>query len=86
MKVKTINLLRGGVFSLAVVAAFAFTTPKEAVVGYGAERNALDQVIEWHEVDLTNPQNYECDESSLGCIYEEANETSTMLEDGTFKP
>ena len=27
MKLTTINLLRGGVFSLAVVAAFAFTQP-----------------------------------------------------------
>lgn len=86
MKLSVLNLLRGGVFSLAVVAAFAFTTPKEAVIGFGAERNALGQVIDWHEVDLNNPQNYECDESTLGCVYEEANETSPMVAEGTFKP
>jgi len=86
MKLSVLNLLRGGIFSLAVVAAFAFTTPKEAVTGFGAERNALGQVIDWHEVDLNNPQNYECDESTLGCIYDDADESSTMLVEGTFKP
>ena len=34
MKLIAINLLRGGVFSLAVVAAFAFTTPQPQSASY----------------------------------------------------
>lgn len=61
MKVSVLNLLRGGVFSLAVVAAFAFTTPS-AVVQYGQDPNTGI----WY--DLTDedpaPDTYSCETNS----------------------
>ncbi|WP_192348843.1 hypothetical protein [Algoriphagus sp. Y33] len=87
MKISVLNLLRGGVFSLAVVAAFAFTQPLKVTTAYGAERNDDDEVIAWHQVDISNPQNYECETNpSLVCIYEEQDVTSPMVAPGKFLP
>ena len=85
MKKSVLNLLRGGVFALAAVAAFAFTQPIKVTTAYGAERIG-GVVVDWHPVDISNPQNYECDELiSVGCIYAQPNESSTMLVEGEFK-
>jgi hypothetical protein len=87
MKKTVLNILRGGVFALAAIAAFAFTQPMDATIGFGAERNALGQVVAWHQVDISNPQNYDCESNpTLGCIYEEEDVTSTMLVQGKFLP
>lgn len=87
MKKSVLNLLRGGVFVLAAVAAFAFTQPIKVTTAFGAERDANGVVIQWHTVDLSNPENYECDElQPVGCIYEQQSETSTMLVEGKFIP
>jgi hypothetical protein len=87
MKKSVLNLLRGGVFVLAAVAAFAFTQPIKSVIVYGAERNALGQVEEWHDVDLSQPTTHDCsDNISVGCLYEEKDENSTMVTPGEFTP
>lgn len=87
MKSNGLNFLRAGVFALAAVFAFAFTQPIKSTIGYGAERNALGQVVAWHEVDISNPQNYDCESDPiLGCIYEEEDVSSTMLVQGEFLP
>ena len=87
MKKSVLNLLRGGVFALAAVAAFAFTQPMKITTAYGAERNSLNQVVAWHPVDISNPQNYECESNPpLGCIYEEQDVTSPMVVPGKFNP
>lgn len=87
MKKSVLNLLRGGVFALAAVAAFAFTQPLKVTTAYGAERDSSGDVIDWHPVNISNPENYECDELvTVGCIYSQPSESSTMLEEGEFKP
>lgn len=85
MKKSILNLLRGGVFALAAVAAFAFTQPLKVTTAFGAVR--VDGiVVDWHPVDISNPQNYVCDEEVIvGCIYAEETESSLMLIQGEFK-
>ncbi|SFU01865.1 hypothetical protein SAMN04489724_3342 [Algoriphagus locisalis] len=58
MKLSVLNLLRGGVFSLAVVAAFAFTQPTP-VVQYAQDP---DTGI-WYDLTDQNPapDTYSCD-------------------------
>jgi hypothetical protein len=86
MKNQIKNLLRAGVFMLAAVFAFAFTQPLSSTTGFGAERDQDNQVVSWHQVDLINPQ-FGCDELvSVGCIYEQPSESSTMLRAGKFIP
>ncbi|MGX7835871.1 hypothetical protein ACWKSR_12035, partial [Campylobacter fetus subsp. venerealis] len=70
MKLTTLNLLRGGVFSLAVVAAFAFTQPMPQytmVWGYDSD---LEDVF---EVNIANDgTDYRCDSGvTTSCLYED---------------
>lgn len=65
MKLNSLNLLRGGVFSLAVVAAFAFTTPMNSTV-YGTTDNG----ITWYDATNLSPVNdYRCEIGSENCLY-----------------
>ncbi|MEB2778722.1 hypothetical protein SYJ56_25665 [Algoriphagus sp. D3-2-R+10] len=67
MKVTTINLLRGGVFSLAVVAAFAFTQPTpEFQDYYGLDDNNI--LVDVTDVVATGE--YSCpDNPGTHCLY-----------------
>ncbi|WP_192350309.1 hypothetical protein [Algoriphagus sp. Y33] len=66
MKLTTINLLRGGVFSLAVVAAFAFTQPQ----GDDPRYATLDEGDSWIWVnDPGDPVAYECIDGNEVCLY-----------------
>ena len=68
MKKSVLNLLRGGVFALAAVAAFAFTTPTGNAPVYGTPNGG----ITWVQVnDPNNPVNYRCDPGSEACTYED---------------
>lgn len=83
---KLVKILPAFGLVLAAAFAFAFTEPVSVTTGYGAERDALNQVIFWHPVDLTNPQ-HDCDELvSVGCVYEQPDENSTMISPGKFTP
>ncbi|MBN7816260.1 hypothetical protein [Algoriphagus pacificus] len=58
MKINVLNLLRGGVFSMALVAAFAFTSPS-GVVQYGQDPNTGI----WYDLTDQNPapDTYSCE-------------------------
>lgn len=86
MKFSVPSLLRASVFMLAMVSAFAFTQPLKFTTGYGAERNDENQVVSWHPVDLKDPQ-HDCNELiTVGCVYEQPSENSTMISEGKFIP
>ncbi|WPR75232.1 hypothetical protein [Algoriphagus sp. NG3] len=78
MKSNTLNLLRGGVFSLAVVAAFAFTQPK-TVDQYAQDPNTGI----WYNVTTTppGPNTYFCDpmEDSF-CKVDAPNESGAPID------
>ena len=67
MKRITINLLRGGVFSLAVVAAFAFTTPMPSLTTAWGN----DPDLGPREVTIGNPSQYTCEVSQVTCLYQD---------------
>ncbi|MBS9525651.1 hypothetical protein KI659_16655 [Litoribacter alkaliphilus] len=79
MKNSVKNLLRGGVFALAAVFAFAFTQPK--VQGYAT----MDGGNTW--IDTSDPEvNYRCiSNPSDVCIYEAPDLESDVVEHGTFQ-
>ncbi|GGF44337.1 hypothetical protein [Echinicola rosea] len=85
MKNSVLNLVKGGVFLLAMIAAFAFTTPTNLQDGFGAERNEDGDIVAWHDVSQLSPSEYECNASEYDCIYTEDDENSTALEPGTFE-
>lgn len=65
MKLNSLNLLRGGVFSLAVVAAFAFTTPMNSTV-YGTTDNGTT----WYDATNLDPiDDYDCVAAPEHCLY-----------------
>ncbi|WP_339865352.1 hypothetical protein [uncultured Algoriphagus sp.] len=66
MKLNILNLLRGGVFSLAVVAAFAFTTPRGDAPAYGTPDNGATWVLV-DELEIN--EDYECVPGSQACTY-----------------
>ncbi|WP_192349409.1 hypothetical protein [Algoriphagus sp. Y33] len=73
MKLTTINLLRGGVFSLAVVAAFAFTQPK----GNNPEYGTPDNGETWYLLDELVPgEDYRCIPGSQSCTFSDSTMTS----------
>ncbi|SNS74523.1 hypothetical protein SAMN06295967_12118 [Belliella buryatensis] len=84
MKTSVLNLVRGGVFVLAAVFAFAFTQPLSIMNGFGAERDANGDIVQFHDISLLNPQDYDCIGTSEGCIYEEADEESDVITPGLF--
>ncbi|WP_200979868.1 hypothetical protein [Echinicola sp. 20G] len=64
------NLLRGGVFAAAMVAAFAFTTPESITNQYGEESGV------WYDVTGINPSQstYTCDEQEdAECLFDAPN-------------
>ena len=68
MKLTTINLLRGGVFSLAVVAAFAFTQPMPSFTTAWGD----DPVLGPKLVTITQTSTYTCDDDEqIPCLYED---------------
>ncbi|WP_192348645.1 hypothetical protein [Algoriphagus sp. Y33] len=86
MKLNILNLLRGGVFSLAVVAAFAFTTPMNSSF-YGTTDNG----VTWYDVtnveEGTNPDEYQCQNVSGQCLYSEADQGAPIMDaTGRFLP
>ena len=67
MKLSINNLLRGGIFAAAMVAAFAFTTPDQMSAEFG-EANGV-----WYNVTNINPgpTTYTCDEEpDLECLFD----------------
>lgn len=76
MKLTTLNLLRGGVFSLAVVAAFAFTQPMPQYTMVWGE----DPIIGAVQVNLEDENvTYECDlEDPKDCLYEDEGLTTPI--------
>lgn len=86
MKLSVLNLLRGGVFSLAMVAAFAFTTPTPQytmVWGYDSD---LEDVF---EVNIANEDiDYRCDSGvTSACLYEDEELQQPIVNspEGSFK-
>lgn len=84
MQSKFINLLRGGVFMLAAVFAFAFTQPVSIMDGYGAERDTNGEIVEWHKISELDPTDYICVGTVYDCIFEEEDVESEVLEPGEF--
>ncbi|WP_215222692.1 hypothetical protein [Echinicola shivajiensis] len=74
MKNSVLNLVKGGVFLLAMIAAFAFTTPMEEVETAWGIVNPITGETE--EVTVGSNE-YECDvEISETCLYQD--EAATM--------
>lgn len=66
MKKSVLNLLRGGVFALAAVAAFAFTQPMPNTPIYATPDGGQN----WVEVtNLEIDEDYECVPGSEACTY-----------------
>lgn len=66
MKKLVLNLLRGGVFSLAAIAAFAFTQP----ISTSQQFSTPDGGQTWVEVtNLEINEDYECVPGSEACTY-----------------
>lgn len=84
MKTSVLNLVRGGVFVLAAVFAFAFTQPISIMDGYGAERNINGEIVQWHKISELDPTDYVCVGTVYDCIYLEDNDESQVLEPGEF--
>ena len=76
MKLSVTNLLRGGVFSLALVAAFAFTQPMPHYTMVWGN----DPVIGAVQVDLEDENvTYECDAADpKDCLYEDEQLTNPI--------
>ena len=66
MKLSVLNLLRGGVFSLAMVAAFAFTQPQNYSTTYATPNGGTSWVI---VDDLVIDEDYECVPGNEACTY-----------------
>lgn len=66
MKKSVMNLLRGGVFALAAVAAFAFTTPRDNTPVYGTPDGGKTWVVV-NELEID--EDYECVPGSEACTY-----------------
>ncbi|GAB3665202.1 hypothetical protein GCM10028791_40920 [Echinicola sediminis] len=67
MKLSINNLLRGGIFAVAMVAAFAFTKPKQMSSEFGLSNGV------WYDVTNINPGSttYTCDsEPDVECLFD----------------
>jgi hypothetical protein len=68
MKKSVLNLLRGGVFALAAVAAFAFTQPMPSFTTAWGDDPELGPV----QVTIGNTSQYNCDEAvQTTCLFED---------------
>lgn len=69
MKTSVLNLLRGGVFALAAVAAFAFTQPLLTFDTAWGDDPELGPV----QVTIGNTSQYTCDQAvQTNCLFEDS--------------
>ncbi|WP_215222613.1 hypothetical protein [Echinicola shivajiensis] len=82
MKNSMINLLRGGVFLLAMVMAFAFTQPSAIIGQYGQSGGT------WYDVTNEDPgmDTYTCDQQTdAECLFDAAHGAGSPINPGEDK-
>ncbi|MCH7415288.1 hypothetical protein MM213_17440 [Belliella sp. R4-6] len=87
MKLSVSSLLRGGIFTLAAVFAFAFTQPTTQM-GYAPIFDDEDpsRVVGW--IDASTLQigvDYVCNPETIPCLYEEEDLNSDAVSFGEFE-